>query len=451
MKCRVINSKIIFMEKRFDGSYHNADANVYDAVITKHSSHTLSYYCSEIFTSGRNRRTYTAPEFGYPFLSNSDASALEPFATCKYSSRKYAFDEKAVLKGGMILTGRVGAIGQTVFVPNHWEQRKAQGSDNIIRIVVKPGFKNGFIYAYLASKIGNTSFWKHATGGVQPFITDAMVGGLPIPELSSEKQDEIDRLMQDSLRLREEATYTLEEAISIIEDTIGQSTFELIHQCATISSKSITSKFTRFDAQYQIGNQLLSKEKYGLTTIKISSVATKILVGNRGKREYVDKKGVPFLSSSDMMLANPLRQAKQIRKNSNNIENMLVSTGDILISRSGTVGNTILVGETLNRVAVSEHAMKLTIDSNKIAPEYVFAYFKTKQGRNSLQVLPYGSVIITLGEDFLGNVDLPLIQDDKMAEVVTLVKQYISKNDQAIFLENQAISMVEQEIESWNN
>jgi len=71
MRCRIVNSKDILIEKRFDGSYHNADANVYDSVITKHSLHNLSYYCTEIFTSGRNKRTYTTKTYGYPFLSNS--------------------------------------------------------------------------------------------------------------------------------------------------------------------------------------------------------------------------------------------------------------------------------------------------------------------------------------------------------------------------------------------
>ena len=83
MKYRVVHSQDVFDVMRFDGSYHNADANIYDAVIKKHSSHNLSYYCSEIFTSGRNKRVYTRPEFGYPFLSNSDVVSSNPFMSCK--------------------------------------------------------------------------------------------------------------------------------------------------------------------------------------------------------------------------------------------------------------------------------------------------------------------------------------------------------------------------------
>ena len=92
MRCRVVNSKDIYREGRIDGSYHNAEINVYDSVITAHSSHPLNYYCSEIFTSGRNKRVYTIPSFGLPFLSNSDAASQNPFSSCKYSSIKYVYD-----------------------------------------------------------------------------------------------------------------------------------------------------------------------------------------------------------------------------------------------------------------------------------------------------------------------------------------------------------------------
>lgn len=122
-----------------------------------------------------------------------------------------------------------------------------------------------------------------------------------------------------------------------------------------------------------------------------------------------------------------------------------------MISRSGTVGNTIIVGKNLSGVVVSEHAMRLVIDKSKIAPEYVFAYFMTDHGQDALKILPYGSVIVTLGEDFLADVDLPILDKDTYTEIVTLIKEYISKADESVALENSAIDKVEQEIEKWNN
>ena len=207
----------------------------------------------------------------------------------------------------------------------------------------------------------------------------------------------------------------------------------------------------RMDSQYQIGHKNIDIEKQCLKTIKISSIAKDIFTGNRGKRNYVEKNGIFFISSSDMLLSNPKRASKQISRKTPNLNDLLVSKGTILISRSGTVGNTIIVGDDLKGSAVSEHAMRLIVDENKITPEYVFAYFCTKQGKDSLAILPYGSVIVTLGEEFLGDVDLPLLSDEKQKTITALVQTYTQKNDLAVANENKAITMVEEEIEKWQS
>ena len=86
-----------------------------------------------------------------------------------------------------------------------------------------------------------------------------------------------------------------------------------------------------------------------------------------------------------------------------------------------------------------------------MSPEYVFAYFMTKHGHDALQVLPYGSVIVTLGEDFLADVDLPIIDKGKMDSIIQFVSNYIEKQDKSVELENLAIFKVETEIEKWKN
>lgn len=450
MRFRIVSSQDIYREGRFDGSYHNAEAIVYDNIIKSHSSHNLNYYCTDIFTSGRNKRAYTSKEFGYPFLSNSDAASQNPFSSCKYNSKKYGYDESAVLKAGMILTGRVGAIGQTSFVPKYWEELNAMGSDNIIRIVVKPEYKNGYIYAYLASRIGNLQFWKHATGGVQPFITDVMVGELPIPDFPESFQQTVDDMVQESANTRELAADLLKEAITLLETEIGESQYDASYRTGAITSKQISSHFKRFDAQYQIGSTELSKDIRGSKTVKIGELAKSIFVGNRGKRHYV-KEGLPFLSSSDMMLFNPLKYSTPISFKTPNIQGLLVHKDDILISRSGTIGNTVIVSEILDGKAVSEHALRLVIDADKISPQYVFCYLNTQHGKRTLESLAYGSVIITLGEEFVADIDLPIIATDKINRITELIKTYQEFIDKSTLLENNAVSMVESEIEKWNN
>lgn len=274
-----------------------------------------------------------------------------------------------------------------------------------------------------------------------------MVGNLPIPDLPESFASKINDLVIESSNLRTEAVSTLEKAVSLFESIIGESKVNLSYNCQRINSKAVFDKFCRFDSQFQIGKSQISLYPH---TKKITDIAKRIFIGNRGKRNYVAK-GVPFLSSSDMMLANPLRTPKNISKNTPSIADMIVYEGDILISRSGTVGNTVIVGKNMSGAAVSEHAMRLVVDNSKIAPEYVYAYFMTKHGQDALQVLPYGSVIITLGEEFLGDIDLPIVSERVYNEIVNLIKEYVLKSDKSVSLENQAIDLIEQEIEKWNN
>lgn len=449
MKCRQLNSKEILKSKRFDGSYHNADVNIYNSVITSHSSHTLSYYCSEIFTSGRNKRVYTKTEFGDPFLSNSDASSSDPFNTCKYSSKKYGYDESALLKGGMILTGRVGAIGQTVFVPTYWEKYRTQGSDNIIRIVVKHQFKNGFIYAYLASKIGNLSFWKHATGGVQPFITDKMVGQLPIPDFSETFQQEVDNLVQEAARLREEAADAHEYAISFF-NTLFPVPFK--DNClGKVSSKEImTSINKRFEASFHIseGKDIDKYIKEHYEWKSLDEVCSNISRPDIFKRYYV-KNGITFLGGADIFLATPDSEKRLSKTKIENISQLAIKEGTILLPRSGTIGNVAWAHAGHAQKLASEHVIRL-LPNDILRAGYVYAFLASKYGKLLIQRYIFGSVIQHVEPPHLKLIPVPIIDQKTMDDIHDKIMIYSSAMGKAIEFEQKAIHMVEQEIEKWN-
>lgn len=434
---------------RFDSSYHLSDGVTVkrDIAASPYPLMLIGKAAERIFIGGRARRVYVKDRnHGIPFLSSSDILQAD-LENVKLASKKYTPNiEEMTLQKGWTLITRSGTIGNCAFANAKHAQKLA--SEHVIRLVPNNILRQGYIYAYLASKPGYSLLTQGTFGAVIQHIEPAFVASLPIPVLPEVFQQEVDDLIQESASNRDEASVLLEKAINVLDKELGFDDTE--NNIGIITSKNVFSKFTRFDAQYQLGNKSLKESSdLHIASKKIDSFASKIFIGNRGKRYYVKNNGIPFLSSSDMMLANPVRFSKMISKRTPGINDMLVKSGYILISRSGTVGNTIIVGEALANCAVSEHAMRLVIDPAKIAPEYVFTFLLSKQGQRHVKFLPYGSVIVTLGEDFLANIDLPIVDKDKYESIVQMIKSYVLLRDKSIEQENKAISMVEQEIESW--
>lgn len=449
MKIRLVQYRDIIDCMRFDGSYHNADVNVYDSVIRKHSQHELSYFCSEIFSTGRNKRTYTTPDFGYPYLSNSDVIAADPFMSCKYCSRKYDFDDKAVLREGMILTGRVGAIGQTSLVPSYFEKAKAMGSDNIIRIVIKPEYRKGFIYAYLSSKMGRLSFWKYATGGVQPFITETMVGLLPIPQFSQAFQKEIDNLIQESITLRENAFNKLKETQNQIFSELSVNISKRNFGKVSISD-ILQSHNSRFEANFHI-SEGADIERYLWSHYKckpLGDLCTSISRPNIFKRYYVNH-GITFLGGADIFLATPNSDKQLSKKKTENINNLLIEEGTILLPRSGSIGNVAWAHAGHAQKLASEHVIRLK-PNDILKGGYIFAFLSTSIGCSLIQKHIFGSVIQHVEAPHLSLIPIPVLDDKIISRAHDNVIIYSKNMGEAIKKESQAISLVEQEIESWN-
>ena len=362
-------------------------------------------------------------------------------------SRKYGYDEPSLLKGGMILTGRVGAIGQTAFVPKYWEKYSMMGSDNIIRIVVKEHYKNGFIYAYLASKYGNLSFWKHATGGVQPFITDKMVAELPIPDLSIAFQQEIDDLIQESARLREEATDALDKAHALLHSAFN-------NKDANIKSVSIRKIYAahnqRFEAAYYSSNNRSIYDSIieQFEFMRLKDLCSRIFRPGIFKRQYVSEGGITFLGGADILNAIPSSYKQLSKPQVKRMPELMPEQGTILVTCGGTIGNIVYVDNQLSTCAVSQHVMRL-VPNGAVPNGYLYAFLSSDIGKKLINLFAFGSVIPQVEAHHLELVPIPMLDDETMNRIDALCMQYVSCNELAKENERKAISMIEEEIESW--
>lgn len=466
MKARVIKLHDAINSMRFDGSFHNASINVYDPVIREHSSHSLDYYCTNIFTSGRTKRVYTRPQFGYPFLSNTDVISSNPLQAPKYSSKKYGYDESALLRSGMILTGRVGAIGQTAFVSKNLERAKAMGSDNIIRIIVKPQCHEGYIYTYLVSKFGNLSLWKLATGGVQPFITDSMVAKLPIPDMSDSLEAEIDHLIRNAADLRDEASEMIKETKVILKrqanlsdlteedyDYYGPQSPKRKVSCYCINRRNIdTTTINAFNLSERI-RKTKAKIKCPARPLKeILKDGDTFSTGSFPRVEVKEGHGVMLINQKDIF--NSIIRGKYISKYGVKLDN-LVEYGEVLIAGVGTLGENetfcraIFANEDLAGQLVSGEFIRMKTTSD-VPSGYLFAWLSTDYGFRFLRNIQAGTKLCRPIPRLVREIPVPILDYGIMKEIDSMIREAYTKRHKANVNELKAISLVEQEIEKWN-
>ena len=191
---------------RFDSSYHLSDGVAVKRVIASspYPLMPIEKAADRIFIGGRARRVYVKDrEHGIPFLSSSDILQADLEAV-KLASKKYTPNvEDMKLQKGWTLITRSGTIGNCAFANAKHAQKLA--SEHVIRLVPNNILREGYIYAYLASKQGYSLLTQGTFGAVIQHIEPAYVASLPIPVAPESFQQEVDDLIQESARLREEA------------------------------------------------------------------------------------------------------------------------------------------------------------------------------------------------------------------------------------------------------
>lgn len=159
---------------------------------------------------------------------------------------------------------------------------------------------------------------------------------------------------------------------------------------ASVPIQSIIDGGLRLDAS--VYATATEKAKQTIATCKfnpvfISELITLCSYPGRFKRNYQPKNiGLRgFIGSAEMLAINPepvkwmqTQTETSVRKN------------QLLLSRSGTIGNVILVNKTLEKFLISEHAIRIESKENI---GYLYAFFKSHTGKILVKSLIHGAVI----------------------------------------------------------
>lgn len=435
---------------RTDASYHLSEGqNVQRCIAASpYPLTTIKEVSEDIFIGNRAKRVYVKDSnHGIPFLSSSDILKAD-LDNVKFASKKYTPEiERMSLKKGWTLISRSGTIGNCAFANAKHAQKLA--SEHVIRLVPNNILRGGLVYAYLASKYGHSLLTQGTFGAVIQHIEPAFVGSIAIPLFPDSFQQEVDNLVQEAARLREEASDALEYAIGFF-NTLFPVPFK--DNClGKVSSKEImTSINKRFEASFHIseGKDIDKYIKEHYEWKSLGEVCSNISRPDIFKRYYV-KNGITFLGGADIFLATPDSEKRLSKTKTGNISQLAIKEGTILLPRSGTIGNVAWAHAGHAQKLASEHVIRL-LPNDMLRAGYVYAFLASKYGKLLIQRYIFGSVIQHVEPPHLKLIPVPIIDQKTMDDIHDKIMIYSSAMGKAIEFEQKAIHMVEQEIEKWN-
>lgn len=122
------------------------------------------------------------------------------------------------LKQGWVVLTQSGSVGKPYFATDADE--KVVLSQNAIRIPPKEIKQGGFLYAYLATWIGQTLLKKDEFGITVKHIRPHHVDSIPVPVIPTKTRDEISAKVEKAFKLRAEAISLLDEAKGLIYEAL---------------------------------------------------------------------------------------------------------------------------------------------------------------------------------------------------------------------------------------
>ena len=192
-----------------------------------------------------------------------------------------------------------------------------------------------------------------------------------------------------------------------------------------IKSDWLADEGMRLEASFHSAEGRIYKKmipKSGLDFLPLHQVTSSIFNGPRFARCYVNDpgRGVPFLSSSDI-LRSDLSGVKYLsKKYTNNLDSLKVREGWTLISCSGTIGNMAYCRKDMDGYAVTQHVMRVV--PNGVVPSgYLYAFLASRYGKAMVKEGTYGAVIQHIEPHHIKNMAIPVLADSLMQRIDQLI------------------------------
>lgn len=448
-----VNTKLIYKHNnRFEGKHYLNNSSYLSLQLEKNEKQCCALSSlAEVFNPPVFKRQFckNTPRAAPYFQSSDVQSASERSAVYIYKGQAQSLN--LLVKENDILVTGFGTIGNARLVSKF--QDGACYANNVCRI--RTTEHTGYIYAFISGKYGKAQLNTNASGSVVRYIESPGIKKILVPIFSDTFQQDVDNLVQEATRLREEATCALEKAKQTLKSFINADFVKNNYKTSIVKSRNIFSSLQhRLDPPALMNDGVVTMDKISsrMSTKIIADINAKVSRPGIFKRIYVEN-GIPYIKGSEIFLNNPFRRCEHLsRTRTPFVDEMTLYEGQILITCAGSVGNIkMITKEYEDQKAIgSQDIIRLISNDELFTKEYLFIYLQMPFVNDYIQSMKYGSVIERIEPFHVESIPVVTPTKELSEEISAIVRQYMDCTYRAFNAEGKAIQMVEQEIEKWN-
>ena len=146
---------------------------------------------------------------------------------------------------------------------------------------------------------------------------------------------------------------------------------------------------------------------------------------------YYQETGVRFLRTTDITDDGQLRK-EGVFLSEEFVRDYILNDGDILLSRSGTIGRSFLYQSKLHGPCSYAGYLVRFVPASHTLPKYVFFFTKTQAFERFLQVMAISSTIENVNADKYANAHLPVPPLEEQKQIATFLDRETEKIDTLI-------------------
>ena len=214
--------------------------------------------------------------------------------------------------------------------------------------------------------------------------------------------------------------------------------FSVVDIDAITSDKDLRLEAGAFGREAGRAASSIEGGKY--SAVKFGELAESYMFG-RSVKLMRAKSPYPFFQPSSVTDIKPKTDGYLYSRKQSEIDELRIHEGQILLSRSGTVGNVTYVSKTLGDKYLSPDMIRIDC-RNPEDSGYIYTYLKSSACQKILHSLAFGAVIQHINPEHLNDIPVPNAPSELRRKIHSLILQSYTLRDESNILLDEAETLL---------